>query len=582
MPDRGDDDAPLRDLAHALEALRFGLSDDADALQRRAATSARLLRSVLTRTDDLDAPLLVVVAGGSGAGKSTTVNTLAGARVAAASAVRPTTRAPILVCAPADEPAFSDDRVFAGLPRVVGGDDAAGAGTRLVVRTSGALPAGLALVDTPDVDSVETGNHHLAEDVLADADVWLWFVTARTYADEAGAHYLRVARDRGVALGVVVTQVRPEDRDEILADVARLLEAERLEVELLMSVPVAEVADDRLPDDAVTELRGFVSALATPDGRAAARRRALAGVRAAVPTEVAPLAEAVAAERRAAARLTESLDTAYAGLEVDLEAEFEHGIPLRADVLARWRDLVGGSDTLVRLQTTALRVRGAVRDLLGSGPAGPTESPQEVRTEIAVSVTDLIERLLERARVDARRRLEQDPVGQRLLAARPAARQVEDDARHQRVRAEVDAWYEHVEELVRTVGETRRTRARRWSTALNTVATSAILVLFAASGGLTGGEVGIAALASAASQTMLVKLFGEQNLRQLLADVQADLAARVQRLVVADRSDLDDAIAAAAPDLRVAATVLAAAGHAAAGRTATGDAATGPTTAELP
>jgi hypothetical protein len=553
---RGSDDAPLVALADRLEALRFTLADDPAALGRRAATIARLLRSVASRTADLGAPLLVVVAGGTGAGKSTTVNTLAGARVAAASVVRPTTRAPVLVCHPGDEPAFAGDRVLAGLPRVRGADDAAGAGERLVLRTSDGLPPGLALVDTPDVDSVEQANHQLAEDVLADADVWLWFVTARTYADEAGARYLRIARDRGVAVGVVVTQVRPGDRDEIVGDVARLLADEGVRADLLTAVPVADVRDDRLPDEVVAELRGFVTDLARADARAEARRRALAGVRAAVPSELAPIAEAIAEEQRAAARLTEAVDAAYAPLAAEVDVELEHGIPLRADVLDRWRDLVGGSDALVRMQTAAQRVRGAVQGLLGGSGPTTVESPRQVQTEVAGTVTSTLERLLERGRADARRRLEQDPVGRRLLDRQAALRTDDTAGRHDRVRAEVDAWGERVAELVATVGADRQVRARRWSTALNAVATSAILVVFTVSGGLTGGEVGIAALASAASQALLVRLFGEQNLRQLLADVHADLATRLGALTVVDRADLDAAVADATPDPGVADAVL--------------------------
>jgi hypothetical protein len=549
---------PLVALAVALERLRFALREDGEAARRRAATTARLLRSVVQRTADPAAPLLVVVAGGSGAGKSTTVNTLVGEQVAAVSVVRPTTRAPVLVCAPEDEAAFAGDRVLPGLPRVVGVNDAAGRGERVVLRTSDRLAPGLAIVDTPDVDSVEQGNRRRTEDVLADADVWLWFATARTYADEVGATYLRLARDRGVALGVVVTQVRDDEREEITSDVARLLAEEGLEVDLLTTVPLTTVTDDRLPAAAVAPLRRFVLDLARPEGRTAARRRAVEGVRAGLGDELAPLADAILDERRVATRLTAVLDRAYAPLPADLDAELEHGIPLRADVLDRWRDLVGGADSLVRLQAVAQRMRGAVQDLLGTSGAATT-SPRQVRTEIAVTVTSTVERLLERGRTEARRQLEHDPAGTRLLDDRPTLRQVDEEVRHRRVRAEVDAWGEHVAELVRTVGQDRRTQARRWSTALNTVATSAILVLFAASGGLTGGEVGIAALASAASQTLLVRMFGEQNLKLLLADIRRDLHDRLEQLVVADRVDLDEAIAAATPDHDAADTVLAAA-----------------------
>ncbi len=553
-------DGSLLALADALDAAGFAASDDPSGHRRRAATTARLLRSVAARTGDLDAPLLVVVAGGTGAGKSTTVNTLAGARVAAASVVRPTTRSPVLVCHPDDLTAFADERVLTGLPRIRtdGGDATRDAGRRLLLATSPGLPAGLALVDTPDVDSVELGNHELAEDVLADADVWLWFVTARTYADEVGARYLRLARDRGVAVGVVVTQVRPDDRDEIVADVRRLLAAEGVEPDLLVAIPTASVQDDRLPDEVVAPLQRFLTDLARPGARADARRRALDGVVAAIPVELAPLAAAIEDERRTVARLREAVDAAYAGLGDALEVELEHGIPLRADVLDRWRDLVGASDVLLRVQTAAQRVRGAVRGMLGDSTA-PSESPRQVRSEVAATVTDTLERLLERGRSDARRRLEQDPVGRRLLDASPSLRDDDRGARHDRVRAAVDAWGEHVADLVLTVGTTRQVRARRWSTALNAVATSAILVVFTVSGGLTGGEVGIAAIASAASQALLVRMFGEQNLRRLLEDISTDLHDRFAALVTADHADLRDGITAIAPDAEVADTVLRAA-----------------------
>src|SRR3712207_5952423 len=98
----------------------------------------------------MDAPLLTVVGGSTGAGKSTLVNSLVGADVSAAGVLRPTTRAPVLVCARADLGWFTGDRVLPGLPRVTGADVAPG-GLRLVALDD--LPPGLALLDAPDVDS---------------------------------------------------------------------------------------------------------------------------------------------------------------------------------------------------------------------------------------------------------------------------------------------------------------------------------------------------------------------------------------------------------------------------------------------
>jgi hypothetical protein len=550
----GDD---LTALADTLASLRFDLSGTAaPALRRRAEASARLLRATVARTADPDAPLLVVVAGGTGAGKSTTVNSLARERIAATGVIRPTTHAPVLVAHPGDAARLEASAVLPHLPRTRGGDGAAGGG-QLIVRSSAGLPAGLALVDTPDVDSVETTNHQLAEDVLDVADAWLWFVTARTYADEAGARYLRLARDRQVLTAVVVTQVRDRDRGEVLADVARLLADEGVAADRVLHVPTTDVVDGQVADHAVEGLRGWLSELAAPEARAAARDRSLRGLRAAVPAEVGPIAAALDAELGTADRLGRALDRSYGDLREQLAEELDRGIPLRADVLDRWRDVVGGGETMLRIQTAATRMRGMVRQLLGSED-GPTQSPRQVRAEVADTLSDTIGRLLERASWDARRRFEEDPVGRELLDRHPALRASDDDRTH-RVRAAVDQWGEHVAELVATVGADRRVQARVWSTALNAVATSAILVVFTVSGGLTGGEVGIAALASAGSQALLVRLFGEQNLRKLLDDSRADLDRRLQELIAEDRAAHDAILDAAAPSPAAVAAVRTAA-----------------------
>ena len=107
---------------------------------------------LLPRLRDLDAPLLTVVGGSTGAGKSTLVNSLVGAAVTTSGVLRPTTRVPRAgLRRRRTWPHFADDRVLPGLPRVTG--SAGGPGTlQLVPRDD--LPPGLALLDAPDVDSV--------------------------------------------------------------------------------------------------------------------------------------------------------------------------------------------------------------------------------------------------------------------------------------------------------------------------------------------------------------------------------------------------------------------------------------------
>ena len=78
---------------------------------------------LLPRLERLEAPLLVVVGGSTGAGKSTLVNSLLRREVSRSGVLRPTTRAPVLVHHPDDAHWFSDQRVLPGLARVHGEEE---------------------------------------------------------------------------------------------------------------------------------------------------------------------------------------------------------------------------------------------------------------------------------------------------------------------------------------------------------------------------------------------------------------------------------------------------------------------------
>src|SRR5215468_3268669 len=92
----------LRQLREAVASARYPM-DVPSAGQARAA-SARLVGQLddylIPRLSRLDAPLLVVVGGSTGAGKSTLVNSIVRAPVTQAGVLRPTTRSPVLVSHP--------------------------------------------------------------------------------------------------------------------------------------------------------------------------------------------------------------------------------------------------------------------------------------------------------------------------------------------------------------------------------------------------------------------------------------------------------------------------------------------------
>lgn len=544
----------LGEVADHLDALDFALSgprrSDLVALRDR---STRLVRGVLARVDDEEAPLLVVVGGGSGAGKSTLVNTLAGRAVSTTGVLRPTTRTPTLVCHPQDRVWFEEGPVLASLARV---DEQVGTqapGRQVRVVDSDRLPAGVAVLDTPDVDSVELANHDLAQEALDAADAWVWVATSRTYADRVGMELLRRARDRQALAVVVVGQVRPGEGGEVLADVDRLLAGEGVVPVARLEVPWIDIADSRLPEDTVTELRRWLTDLAPPDRRAEVRREALTGLVAALPGELTALVDAATQERATAERLQAQVAGRFTAVAGQLAEQLEEGLPLRTDVLERWRRLVGGGERLLKVQATALQVRDLVRSRLGVRGA---DDVRAVQVEVADELGDLLERLLAQAHARARQDLEADPVGRDLLDAHPGLRVTPDD-REVRVQGAVDDWQAHVASLIAEVGGPRRAKARRLSTALNAVATSAILVAFSLTAGLTGGELGIAAAAAAANQWLLTRLLGEQNVRRLLDELHADLRRRCDELAAAEHDRFERAIAGDAPSAETVAALRA-------------------------
>src|SRR5215207_1653858 len=239
---------PLERLRDELGAVRLELDvPGADEARRvRNDLVAQVDDYVLPRLRRLDAPALIVVGGSTGAGKSTLVNSLVGSVVSPAGVLRPTTRMPVLVCNADDTRWFEDDRILPGLARTTGGSADGGRASLHLVPTPSLTP-GLALLDSPDIDSVLAENRALANQLLAAADAWLFVTTAARYADAVPWEFLRAARDRGTALCVVLNRV-PADADrEVPAHLRQMLRDEGLGDAELLVVPEVSLEGDLLP-----------------------------------------------------------------------------------------------------------------------------------------------------------------------------------------------------------------------------------------------------------------------------------------------------------------------------------------------
>jgi len=498
---------------------------------------------LLPRLQRMDAPLLMVVGGSTGAGKSTLVNSLVGRDVSPAGVLRPTTRAPVLVCHPDDVAWFEGDRVLPGMSRTRGASPGpSGAGALQLVATE-ALPAGLALLDSPDIDSVVEANRTLSRQLLAAADAWLFVTTAARYADAVPWELLHAARDRGTALSLVLDRVEPEAAAEVEAHLRAMIAERALEGAELLVVEEADLEAGRLPAATLAPVRAWLDGLAADaQARSGLVRRTLTGALDSVPRRARTVVDVLADQAATAQDLRDDADQAYArGLD-EVDEAVRSGALLRGEVLARWHDVVGTGDLMRALESRLGRLRDRLRSLVTGAPAAEAELRTAVESSVDAVVYAAADRAAERAAAawrgrPAGRALLQDAV--RLDAASPELLD--------RTRQEVRAWQGAVFELVSHEAAGKRSTARLASLGVNGAGLAVMIAVFASTGGLTGAEVVVAGGTSAVGQRLLEALLGDQAVRDLAAKAREDLLRRTRRLLEAEADRYRALLAKAVP-----------------------------------
>ena len=252
----------------ALVRLRAALQGAVLPLELPGVEAHRLARTemvdqledyVIPRIVTLEAPLLAVVGGSTGAGKSTLVNSLVGAVVTESGVLRPTTRSPVLVHNPADADWFGADRLLPELERVHHPTHDPQA---LQLVPLDVVPRGLAILDAPDIDSVEESNRRLAAQLLAAADLWLFVTSAARYADQVPWDFLRQAAERSAAVAIVLDRTPADAVGTVASHLARMLAARGLKDSPLFTVNEAPLdAAGLLRPREVVEIRQWLTEL---------------------------------------------------------------------------------------------------------------------------------------------------------------------------------------------------------------------------------------------------------------------------------------------------------------------------------
>ncbi len=515
--------AALAEVGDVVAAARYPV--DAPGADRARTVAAELTAQLddylVPRLDRLDAPMLVVVGGSTGAGKSTLVNSLVRDPASPAGVLRPTTRAPVLVAHPDDVPWFGRPHVLPGLPRSRGTGPEPGS-LRLVAAPT--LTPGLAFLDAPDVDSVVAGNRALARELLAAADLCVFVTSAARYADAVPWDLLRAAQDRGVALAVVLDRIPAGAGEEVSSHLREMLAAHDLGDAPLFAVPESTL-DDRglLAEAEIAPIRDWFARLAADaDRRTEVVRQTLDGALAALRPALAVLARASTNQAGALATLRRTADETYAAAAARVAVGTVDGALLHGEVLARWQDAVRTGELRRAVEASA----GRLRDRVVAALTGRSAPGRTLRATLGAAVATLVTSAATEAAARAAEEWRGRPAGSVLLAERDDPAPAPD----LRERAErlVHDWHAGLLDLVRTQRVGRGRIARGSGYPVNATALLVMLAALLASGTDQAGT-------PVAGRDLLDAVVTDESLRRLAAEARADLLDRVAALLRAER-----------------------------------------------
>lgn len=532
-------------LLRAVERLRASAGEVRLPLDLDRAPEARTARReleqqlddyVLPRLRALDAPLLAVVGGSTGAGKSTLVNSVVGEEVSRPGILRPTTRASVLVHHPDDARWFTGTRVLPGLARVGGhATDVEDPGAVRLV-PSPALPAGLALLDAPDIDSVVQANRQLSRQLLSAADLWVFVTTAARYADAVPWELLHEAADRGTSVAVVLNRVPPEAMEQVRVHLATMLRDQGLGSSPIFTVPEDELDDGRVPERHGSRLRGWLHSLAVDArARSVVIRRTLDGTLGSLGSRAEALAAAGRQQVDAWRVLEQGPRTAYQDALESVGQGVQDGSLLRGEVLARWHELVGTGEFLRSVEVGV----GRVRDRVTAFFTGREVSSEPLGEALQTGAAALITSHGQVAASTAARSWRQSPGGRPLVEAHPELGRATPGFTEQ-VERLIRDWQRDILEMVTEEAGSRRTTARYLAFGVNGLGVLLMVVVFSATAFIpTGAEVAVGAGSAVLAQRLLEAVFGDQAVRAMAIRARESLLGRVEELYAAERARFD-------------------------------------------
>jgi energy-coupling factor transporter ATP-binding protein EcfA2 len=567
--------------------LVFEIAGSAEVKAERTKLLAQIDDYLLPRVRQSAAPILVALVGSTGAGKSTLVNSIVGAHVSATGVRRPTTNSPVLACHPDDIDWFAENNFLPTLPRVrQEGLARPGQDGLLVLAASEGMPRGIALLDTPDIDSVVKAHHEFAYQFLDASDLWLFMTSASRYADGPVWEILQHARDRKASLGVVLSRIPQTYRTELVDHFTAMLNANGIAAENRFVILETPLVGGMLPPDAYQPVRDWLSDTATrSDRRVAVLSQTMSGVLDTFKSRVPAMAAHVEAQVVLRGELRSTAEASYERAFAEANAGLKNGTLLTGEVLARWQNCV---------------VSGDLRPRRGGKSAKPTKKGKRARrgashnaalnTALRSAIESFIVSIADRAAEAVDDSWRGNPAGSVLLEDAAADRALGEYAKQVfesafgtgvaepseasqaaafsrsspdlplRTARAVGAWQDHLTRLV--AAEDPRTGAKRISFDDESLGLVVLLAMLGEDAPGAGSIIGAPATEGQGTniytepRRLLASVFGTGILAGILARARADLSHRVRLLLDEEMVRFVEVIESAGPCEDVAAIRL--------------------------
>jgi hypothetical protein len=335
-----------------------GLLDKAIA-HSAGVLDPEIVESLAARADDTRARLsypesiiVAALAGGTGSGKSSLLNAVAGEDVALTGAIRPMTSAPLALVPEGGAAELSGYLDQLDIPE----------------RVPHRGPGWLCLIDLPDNDSVEVGHRHTVDALLPRVDVVAWVTDPEKYRDASLHHgYLApLARYQDQFLFVLnqTDLVAEDDLTAIAADFRAALEEDGISAPEIVVLAADPVAGPPVGIDAF--LDSLDDAL---DRRHAVNRKALADL-----AVVAAEMVRSSSDARAVDFESEWAEQVSSALSLAQEGKAAGGAHDLAEYISRLAAEMGG-ETEARLLELAVDTHNTFLHCVGAATPAPGPKP---------------------------------------------------------------------------------------------------------------------------------------------------------------------------------------------------------------